>query len=43
MIGWFDRINLGPQNPNQIHQHQEPTRRHLDKGEFQHVMNRIIC
>ena len=25
---------FGPQNPNQIHRHQKPTRRHLDKGEF---------
>ena len=34
-LDWlFDRINLDPQNPNQIHRHQKPTRRHLDKGEF---------
>ena len=30
----FDRINLDPKNPNQIHRHQEPTCRHLDKREF---------
>ena len=23
-----------PQNPNQIHRHQKPTRRHLDQREF---------
>ena len=34
-LDWlFDRINLDPKNPNQIHRHQKPTRRHLDKGEF---------
>ena len=30
----FDRINLDPKNPNQIHRHQKPTRRHLDQREF---------
>ena len=25
---------FGPQDPNQIHWHQEPTRRHTDKGKF---------
>ena len=25
---------FGPQNPNQIHRHQKPTRRHNDKGKF---------
>ena len=34
-LDWlFDRINLDPKNPNQIYRHQEPTCRHLDKGEF---------
>ena len=34
-LDWlFDRINLDPQNPNQIHRHQKPTRRHPDKGKF---------
>ena len=33
-LDWlFDRIN-GPQDSNQIHRHQEPACRHLDKGEF---------
>ena len=30
----FDRINLDTQNPNQIHLHQEPTRRHTDQGKL---------
>ena len=30
----FDRINLDSKNPNQIHRHQKPTRRHLDQREF---------
>ena len=38
----FDRINLDPKNPNQIHWHQEPTRRHIDKRRTSHVMNGII-
>ena len=25
---------FGPQDPNQIHGHQEPTRRHVDEGQF---------
>ena len=34
-LDWlFDRINLDPQDPNQIHRHQEPTCRHIDKGEL---------
>ena len=34
-LDWlFDRINLDPKDPNQIHRHQESTCRHLDKGEF---------
>ena len=34
-LDWlFDRINLDPKKTNQIHRHQKPTRRHLDKGEF---------
>ena len=33
-LDWlFDRL-IWTQNPNQIHRHQKPTRRHLDKGEF---------
>ena len=43
-LDWlFDRITSGPQNPNQIHRHQEPTRRHLDDRGISHVMNGIIC
>ena len=30
----FDRINLNPKNPNQMHRHQKPTRRHLNQREF---------
>ena len=30
----FDRINLDPKDPNQIHRHQKPTRRHLNQREF---------
>ena len=34
-LDWlFDRNQFGPQDSNQIHRHQEPTCRHLDKGEF---------
>ena len=34
-LDWlFDRINLDLQNPNQIHRHQKPTRRHLNQREF---------
>ena len=34
-LDWlFDRINLDHQNQNQIHWHQEPFRRHTDKGKF---------
>ena len=34
-LDWlFDRINLDTKNPNQIHRHQKPTRRHLDQREF---------
>ena len=32
--GLFDRINLDPKNPNQIHRHQKPTRRHTDQGKL---------
>ena len=32
-LDWlFDRINLDPQNPNQVHRHQKPTRKHSDQG-----------
>ena len=30
----FDRINLDSKNPNQVHRHQKPTRRHLNQREF---------
>ena len=34
-LDWlFDRINLDPKIQIKIHRHQEPTCRHLDKGEF---------
>ena len=30
-LDWlFDRINLDPKNPNQIHRHQKPTCRHVN-------------
>ena len=33
-LDWlFDRINLDSKNPNQIHRHQKPTRRHLNQRE----------
>ena len=34
-LDWlFDRINWDHQDPNQIHWHQKPTRRHIDKLKF---------
>ena len=34
-LDWlFDRINLGFENPNQVHWHQKPTCRHTDQGKF---------
>ena len=34
-LDWlFDRINLDSKNPNQIHRHQKPTRRHFNQREF---------
>ena len=34
-LDWLiDRINLDSKDPNQIHRHQKPTRRHLDKREL---------
>ena len=44
-LDWlFDRINLDTQNPNQIHRHKKPTRRHLNQREFlSHAMSGIIC
>ena len=34
-LDWlFNRINLDTKNPNQIHWHQKPTRRHTDQGKF---------
>ena len=38
----FDRINLDPKYPNQVHRHQKPTRRHLNQREISHVTNGII-
>ena len=34
-LGWlFDRINLDPKNPNQVHRHQKPTCWHVNQGKF---------
>ena len=34
-LDWlFDRINLYPKNPNQVHRHQKPTCRHANQGKF---------
>ena len=34
-LDWlFDRVDVDPKNPNQIHRHQKPTRRHLNRREF---------
>ena len=34
-LDWlFDRINLDPKNPNRIHRHQKPTRRHFNQRKF---------
>ena len=34
----------GHQNPNRIHRHQKPTRRHLDKGNFtRDEWNHLLC
>ena len=34
-LDWLlDKINFGPQNPNQIHRHQKPFRRHANQGKF---------
>ena len=30
----FDRINLDPKNPNQVHRHQKPTCRHPNQGKL---------
>ena len=30
----FDRINLDPKYPNQVHRHQKPTRRHANQGKL---------
>ena len=30
----FDRINLDPKNPNQVHRHQKPTCRHSNQGKI---------
>ena len=39
VLDWlFDRINLDPKNPCQIHRHQKPTRRHLNQGKFHTLM-----
>ena len=44
-LDWlFDRINFGPQNPNQIHRHQKPTRCILSKGNFtRDEWNHLLC
>ena len=35
VLDWlFDTINFDTRNPNQIHWHQEPTRRHFNQREF---------
>ena len=42
-LDWlFDRINLDPKTPNQIHRHQKPTRKTYWQMEISHVMNGII-
>ena len=34
-LDWlFDRINLEPTDPNQVHRHQKSTRRHANQGKF---------
>ena len=34
-LDWlFDRINLDPKNPNQVHRHQKPTCRHANQGKI---------
>ena len=34
-LDWlFDRINLDPKNPNQVHRHQKRTRRHFNQRKF---------
>ena len=34
-LDWlFDRINLDPKIPNQVHRHQKPTRRHFNQRKF---------
>ena len=34
LIGYSIESIFGPQNPNHIHRHQKPTRRHTDQGKF---------
>ena len=35
---------MDPRNPNQIHGHQKPTRRHTDKGDFtRDEWNHLLC
>ena len=44
-LDWlFDRINPDSQNPNQIHRHQKPTRRHFDRRNFtRDEWNHLLC
>ena len=44
-LDWlFDRINLDPKNPNQVHRHQKPTCQHLTKGNFtRDEWNHLLC
>ena len=44
-LGLVIRSNqFGPQDPNQIHQHQKPTRRHTDQGKFtRDEWNHLLC
>ena len=42
-LGWlFDRVNLDPKNPNQIHRHQKPTRWHFNQRKFQWVESFVV-
>ena len=42
-LDWlFDRINLDPDNPNQICRHQKPNGRHVKKKEVSRVTNGTI-
>ena len=41
LVVWSNQF--GPQNPNHVHRHQKPTRRHANQREISHVTNGIIC